>query len=497
MPRTRHALPLDLTLDRSDPAPLADQIVRQLQSLILDGRLRPATALPSTRVLAGDLGCARGTVVLALERLAAEGYVETRPGAGAFVARDLPDLAPERTDGPRGDVAASSRLSRRAASLLACLPRAPPADATPGDAFVVGRPALDAFPFALWARLLQAEWHRPSAGALWPPPAMGHPALRAAIAAYLSSSRGFACDPATVVVTSGVRESLGLLARLLADPGDAVWVEEPGYWGVRDTLSAVGLRPVPVPLDEQGLSVVHGVALEPRAPLAVVAPAHHWPLGVVMSLKRRLELLAWADTVGAWVVEDDYDGEYRYAGRPLAPLRALDGGRRVAYLGTFSKVLFPSLRLAWMVLPAALVDDAARLLHASGPGASALGQAALARFIDEGHFAAHLRRTRKLYAERQALLVASAARHLDGVLALGRDDAGMHLVAHPVGPADRFDDLAAAAAAARAAVAVQPLSRHYAGAPRPGLLLGYAAVTPPAIDPAIRRLARALAELPR
>jgi GntR family transcriptional regulator/MocR family aminotransferase len=235
---------------------------------------------------------------------------------------------------------------------------------------------------------------------------------------------------------------------LLLDPGEPAWVEEPGFPGTREALRAAGAQPVPVPVDASGFSPEAAQALAPEARLAVVAPAHHYPLGAVLSLQRRLALLAWAERAGGWIIEDDYDGEYRYAGRPLAPLRALDRAGRVAYVGSFSKLLFPSLRLSYLVLPSALVDAAERLLVASGPaGASLLGQGALARFIGDGHFAAHLRRTRRFYAERQGALVAAARRHLAGLLDMPPDPGGMHLVARPhPACAEGFDDRSVATA---------------------------------------------------
>ena len=327
----------------------------------------------------------------------------------------------------------------------------------------------------------------------------GHAGLRRAVASHLGVPRGFACDPAEVVVTSGIRQSMTLLARLLLDPGEAVWVEEPGFAGAREALEVGGARPVPVPVDAGGFSpeAALALALAPGARLAAVTPAHHYPLGAVMALRCRLALLAWAERAGGWIAEDDYDGEYRYAGRPLAPLRALDRAGRVAYLGSFSKLLFPALRLSYLVLPSALVDAAERLLIASGPAeASLLGQGALARFVADGHFAAHLRRTRRLYAERQEALVAAARRHLAGLLDVPPDPGGMHLVArpHPDLLAGGFDDRAATDAAARAGVTVSPLSACYHGEPAAqGLLLGYAAAAPEEIEAAMICLGSALA----
>lgn len=518
MPRSPRALPFRVAVDPAAAEPLHAQLRERLREAVLGGLLAPGLRLPSSRLLAAECGCARGTVLLALEQLVAEGYAETVPGSGTFVTRHLPeallhvapasrDTAARDTTAPglaaRGTLAPTTppapRLSRRAEAALAH--QGPPMT-RPGEppAFAISSPALDAFPFPLWARLLEAEWRQPGPLAV-PSHPFGHDGLRSAIAAYLGAARGFACDPAEIVVVHGVRQALGLLVRLLLDPGDAAWMEEPGFWGTRDALVAGGARPVPVAVDEDGMRVADALARAPEARLAVVTPSHHYPLGAVMSLSRRLELLRWAEAQDAWVFEDDYDGEYRYAGRPLAPLRALErAGRagRVAYAGSFSKVLFPALRLGFLVLPRGLAAAAARLMAASGQSAPLLGQAALARFITEGHFAAHLRRTRHLYAARQAALVEAAGRYLAGLLLVPPGDAGMHLVARPdPAIAPGFDEGAVVRAAALAQVTLSPLGHHYteAAAARPGLLLGYAAAPVPALQEAVLRLRGVLERL--
>jgi len=293
-----------------------------------------------------------------------------------------------------------------------------------------------------------------------------------------------------------MRQSLSLLAWATLDPGEAAWIEEPGFVGTREALAAAGVRAVPVPIDAAGFPVERALALAPRARLAVVAPAHHFPIGTMLGLPRRLELLSWAERSGGWIAEDDYDGEYRYTGRPLAPLRALDRSRRVAYLASFSKLLFPALRLSYIVLPDSLVPAAEARMAASHDRASLLGQGALARFIADGHFTTHLRRTRLLYARRQEAMLAGMARHLSRWLSCDADPGGMHLVARPV--AKGFDDRAVVAAAARAGLAVSPLSTCYAGrARRHGLILGYAGTPEAEIDAACRTLAIAISSTRR
>lgn len=506
--RARKAPPLGLVLDATLAEPLHRQIGEQLRRAILERRLAPGTKLPSSRLMAEELGVARGTALLAVDQLIAEGYLVTQAGSGISVAANLPEdmLVSPSVDGAA--TTARSRataddpvLSRRTVELLAAgpTPQAPFGD--PAIAFPLGQPDREAFPYRLWAKLLEQEWRKPSWQVAGAPHPFGDSRLREAIAAYLGLARGFACEARAVMVTSGLRQSIATLARLVLDAGDEAWIEEPGFRGTREGLAAAEVRAVSVPIDTSGFSLEAALALAPHAKLAVVAPSHQFPLGTVLGLQRRLELLSWAERSGGWIVEDDFDGEYRYAGRPLAPLRALDRSGRVAYLGSFSKLLFPTLRLSFLVLPASLVDAAERIMTGVSPRASLLGQGALARFIAEGHLAAHLRRTRLLYAARQQALIASAERHLAGLLEITPDPAGMHVIARPVvskseaGIVD-FDDNAAMAAAAAASVSVTPLSACYAGPKKEhGLVLGYAGTPEAEIELAIARLGDSLRRL--
>jgi GntR family transcriptional regulator / MocR family aminotransferase len=499
MPRPlRKATPLGLVLDAQSRTPLHRQIGEQVRHAILERRLTPGQRLPSSRVMASELDVARGTVLLAMDQLVAEGYVVAQAASGLSVASDLPD---EMLTAPRGPLAGPSAADDVATPALSRRARMASRDAAATFgfeeaplAFPTGQPDREAFPFALWARLLEREWRQPSwtvAGALHP---FGHAGLRTAIAAYLGTARGFACSPESIVVTTGVRQSLSLLAWLVLDRDEAAWIEEPGFIGTREALALAGVRAVPVPVDESGFAVERAIAAAPQAKLAVVAPAHQFPIGTMLGLQRRLELLSWAERRGGWIAEDDFDGEYRYAGRPLAPLRALDRSGRVAYLASFSKLLFPALRLSYVVLPEALVPAAEKRMAAVPARASLLGQGALARFIADGHLATHLRRTRLLYAERQEALIAGLERHLAQWLGSTREPGGMHLIARPVAAiAPSFDDQAVTAAAVQAGIAVAPLSACYAGRRRQhGLILGYAGTPERAIDPACAALARVL-----
>lgn len=483
--------PLPVSLDPASPLALHVQLRESLRAAILDRRLPRGTRLSASRVLASDLGCARGTVVLALEQLTAEGYLTARPGASTRVAATLPDDSEPPSARPSSlDAAPMPSLSRRGARLIDGPPRRFMAEPDVPDTFALGRPALDAFPYAVWARLLQAEWRH---GPAERPDPRGSPALRGAIATYLGQARGVACTAEDVIVTAGIRQSLRLIAELLLDPGESALVEEPGFPGITQALASAGLRPIPIPVGPGGLSAANAASLAPGARLAVVTPAHHYPLGHAMSLENRLDLLAWAETVAGWIVEDDYDGAYRYGGRPLAPLRALDRGGRVIYVGSFSKLLLPALGLSYLVLPPGLLGPVSRALAGTGPAPPVIGQWALARFIEDGHLAGHLRRTRRLYALRQAALIAAAERYGGDVVAIAPMEGGMHVIARP-GPAwpRALSDVAAASALLRAGISTVSLSAYYAGPSEPGLLLGYAAVQERAMDPALRRLAETL-----
>ena len=489
--RTRRVPPLSLALDPSSPEPLHRQIGEQMRRAILEGRLDPGARLPSSRLMAQDLDCARGTVVLAFDQLVAEGYVVSQAGSAMSVAANLPDemLTVPRTGTPtEGKSVARPTVARRTRALLAEV--SPPTPAGPPLAFPTGQPDREAFPFALWAKLLEREWRRPGSEAASAVHPFGHAGLREAIATYLGVARGFTCDPAEVVVTTGIRHGLSLFAQVVLDAGDRAWIEEPGFVGVREALAGSGVEAVPIAIDESGFSPEAAQALAPDARLAVVAPAHHFPLGTVLSLQRRLELLSWAERHKGWIAEDDFDGEYRYSGRPLAPLRALDRSGRVAYFSSFSKLLFPALRLSFLVLPSSLVEVTERLMDRISVRAPLMAQGALARFISEGHLAAHLRRTRLLYAGRREALLAAAERHLGGLLAIAPDPGGMHLIAKPVGAlAKTFDDVAVTKEAAAAGLVVQPLSVCYAGRPkRHGLILGYAGTPESEIDRAVMKL---------
>ena len=478
-----------LEIDRRAGVPLQTQLYRGLREAILQGRLASGLRLPATRVLARELDVARNTVVAVFEQLVDEGYLAARVGAGTVVAAIRPEsLLHARPLPSRAATGTPPRLSRRGAQ-LAAVHRASPGAAS-GRAFQVGLPALDAFPTETWARLLARRARTPTRGALGYDYATGHPALREAVAAYLGAARGVLCRAEQVIVVTGAQAGLDLACRLLLDPGDAAWIEEPGYLGARGALLAASARLVPVPVDRDGLDVAHGSSRAPDARLAYTSPSHQLPTGATTSLPRRMALLEWAERADAWVLEDDYDSEYRYGGRPIAAMQGIDGAGRVIYVGTFSKTMFAALRLGYLVVPRALVEPFSVAMRHTGHSAPVVVQAAMADFIAEGHYTAHVRRMRVLYEGRQARLVRAARRHLTGLAHVAPAEAGMHLVAAlPAGS----DDVDVTARAAVAGVVVRPLSTHYLGRPeRSGLLLGYAGTPEREIDRSVEALAAVL-----
>ena len=444
-----------LRLDRRQSAPLYQQICQRLRRAIEQGLLQPGERLASARSLASELGVARGTVELAYGQLAGEGYLLARGQAGTVVSPALPRRVPVRGASTAGRVAGELPLARAVAP--------PP--------FQLGIPAFDAFPRKLWARLAARRVRATTIADMNYGEPCGHAPLREAIAAYLLVARGVACRPAQVFVTAGHRASLALVSRALLARGNRAWVEEPGFAPTRDVLQAEGHRVVAVPVDEQGLRVAHGRRRAPDARLAIVTPSHQAPLGCSMSMARRLELLAWAQAARAWIVEDDYDGEFRYAGHPLPALKSLDREDRVLYAGTFSKVLHPGLALAYLVVPEPLVERFARAARTVSNGPAQLTQAIVCDFMREGHLARHVKKMRLLYGRRRATLAAELQRAFGDAVRIELRGGGMHLLARFTG---LVDDRTLARRAQAAGLNCQALSERYAGKARTeGLLMGF------------------------
>ncbi len=443
--------------------------------------------MPATRALAADLGLSRNTVMHAYEQLLAEGCVVSAFGSGTFVS----DTAPRARGGaPRVDHADDpawhqAALSTRGGQLV----RLASASDRQWGAFVPGVPDVTLFPHAIWNRLLSRRWREAAPELLTYSHGAGHMPLRRVLAEHLRLARAVRCEPEQIVLTTGINQSVGLLARLLGDPGDTGWMENPGYWGARSVFEACGIATVPVGVDEEGLAPDPAHLAEPPR-FIFVTPSHQYPLGHIMSLTRRRMLLEYAHRHGAWIIEDDYDSEFRFGGKPLASLQSMDQHDRVIYLGTFSKTLYPGIRLGYMVLPRALATPFGIGLSELYREGRLLDQAVLADFIEKGHYATHLRRMRQVYARRQALLRDAITAEFGADWPISTHEAGLHLVMHlPAGT----DDLGISIAARTVGISVRPLSRYYDGtAGAPGLLLGYACVPDNLIGPAFQRLVQVI-----
>ena len=466
--------------------PLYRRVYLALKTSIRGGRLGPAARLPSTRALAADLGVSRNTVMLAYEQLAAEGYLASRGRSSTFVAGRLPAAVAAAPAAPARQVA--PRLSAYARRLAGHpgLPASFDARGALRYDFRYGRPALDEFPRRIWRRLLAARARRASRDTLGYASPAGYAPLRERLAEYLRRARGLACDAQQIVVVSGSQQGIDLVSRLLLDAGDAVAVEEPHYPGATIPFEAAGAKLVRVPVDGQGLDPSR---LPPAARLAYVTPCHQFPSGVILPLERRLALLAWAARAGAWVIEDDYVSEFRYEGRPLEALQALDRGDRVIYLGSFSKTLFPALRLAYVVLPRALLRPFLAAKWAADRFSPMLAQEALADFIAGGQFERYLRRAGARNAARRRALIAALRQHFGERVEIAGENTGVHLVVwlNGVRPAEAG---ALIERAARAGVGLYSIAPYYARPlRRAGLLFGYAALTEAEIRAGIRLLA--------
>lgn len=477
-----HPLWGSLALDRAGETSLQDQLVQFFREAILAGRLPAGRRVPSTRQLASEHGISRTTVVEAYERLSAEGYLVSKQGAGIFVCTTLPedyllrdtsepDLQPPIV-APADESVVSPKMHR--------LPLAP------------GMPALDHFPWADWARVAAQVYRSRPVQALGYGDPSGEVELRQAIVEYVGAARGISCGADQVIIVSSSKHGVELAARTLASPGDKVWFEEPGHAVARDVLIAAGLHIVPTPVDERGMIVSEAMRYAPSARLALVTPSHQFPLGSTMSLDRRLELLQWASANGSWIIEDDHDGEYRYSGRPLAPLHTLDRANRVIYVGSFSNLLAPGLRMGYIIVPRRIAS-AFRWMRASL--VPILSQLIVARFISSGRLASHLRRMRTLYESRRSALVSALHAQAAGILEIQETpQAGMRLVTSLL---TEQDDVPAARRALAAGLFVGALSSYYSGPERKrGFVMGFASTPAEEMIPAVKKLVRAVIGTP-
>jgi GntR family transcriptional regulator/MocR family aminotransferase len=485
----KRATVFELVLPLRDSGMSANRwLYEALRARILEGGLRPGARLPATRDLARQYGLARGTIVNAFEQLKSEGYVDGSVGSGTYVSKILPDdlLQVPRENGTGRS--APRKRRRRVSDYAGRVSLFPNLEIRPSRAFRANLPALDLFPMTLWAQVAARRLRRVSTSLLLGCGPMGYTPLRQAVATYLSTSRGVKCVPEQVAIISGEQEALDLAARLFLNPGDRVCMENPGYPGAAIAFKAGGAKVCAIRLDEEGMRVQDESMRGAR--LVYVTPGHQFPVGVTMSLARRLRLLEWAGKSGALILEDDYDSEYRYAGRPVPALQGLDRHGLVMFTGSFSKVLFPSLRLGYLVLPPDLVDYVSTTLSVTNRHAPLLEQAVLCDFITEGHFGRHLRRMREVYAERLSVLLECARHSLTGLLEISGVEAGLQTVAWL--PSGLDSELVAAVAAERE-VEVTPLGRYSQGRmEREGLHLGFAAVDPKEIRRGVRELAIAL-----
>lgn len=479
-------------LDRTAAEPLHHQLYRQIRDEIRSGNFR-SSRLPSSRALAADLGISRMTVNLAFSELHAEGYLITKAGSGTFVADPLPEAFLSADQGksapPKSqETHVSDRVNRIPDQRVGEEFDLGPTNAAPGTLLQSGIPAVDEFPIDVWERLRAQALAKKGANLLRYGSNRGDADLRKAVAAYLCDFRGAHCHPDQILIVAGMQQAMLISALAVLDPGDAAWLEDPGFHQARRVLALVGATIVPRPVDAEGI-VIHGApSSAPR--IIFVTPSHQFPLGVTMSLKRRRALLEFAQTRGAYVLEDDYNAEFRFSGPPLPCLQGLDRNGRVIYAGTMSKILYPSLRLGYLLVPAPLADAAAKLRTAIDQHSPTIDQATLARFIAEGFYLSHVRRMRKIYAERRELFIEQFNKLLRHRFKLEFADAGLHALAW-----FRFEEDVALLESARPdlGVKISPLSFFCIEAKLPpALVLGFAAWSPAQIRDGLTRLARAL-----
>lgn len=457
-----------LGLDRASGLPLYQQVATHLRNQILDGRLPTGMRLVGSRKMAAELGCSRAIVLTAFDLLYSEGYLRSVPRGGVEVAAIA---RPARR--PPAEPAADDPGEWLSDAWRAVLET--PYDFDLSSPFSPGTPDVTSFPYDVWSRLLRQVWVKPQAAASLDMPPLGWQPLREATADYLGAVRGLLCSPEEVAITSASSGGLNLCSRMLINPGDEVWVEEPGFIEARWSLRAAGARLVPVPVDERGLCVAEGIRRAPNAKLAVVTPSNQFPLGVSMALERRQELLEWASRSRAWIIEDDYNSEFRHRDAMTASLKSLDRSGRVIYLGTFSKVMLPSLRLGYLVaspaFTAAFGRGRARVdVHTAGTA-----QPALVEFLRQGHLLRYLRRMRKVYATRQKAVVDAVGALMPGELEVAPTAAGLHLTAlFTPRLAARLSDREVSRRSRIQGSFIQPLSQCYLGEPdRQGLVIGY------------------------
>lgn len=494
--RAGGALLAGIRIDPGASRPIATQLYAGLRDLMLSGAIATGTRLPATRTLAGDLGISRTTVIDAFERLLAEGLIVSRVGSGTFVS-DILDRERPRPAAATGSQPAQQKEPQLARAMGWAIANFTQRERLPHRprAFVTALPAFDAFPMAQWARVAAKHWRGAREEVMGYGEPFGHSRLREAIANHLRGNRGITCTKDQIFVVGGAQQAFYLTGAALLNPGDRVWFENPGAIGARNSLIACGADLVPVPVDKDGMRVEDGLKQSPEFRLAFVTPSHQQPLGHIMSLERRFALLHAAERAGAWIIEDDYDGEFFFGRQPIPTLKSVDRTGLVIYVGTFSKSLFPALRLGFMLVPEPLVETFRRISTSFIQGVPTSPQAMVAEFIDEGYFATHIRRMRSVYAERHATLLEEARRQLGNLLEIMPAESGLHTIARL--PA-RIAERAATEAAAVEGVVVSPIARFsITPTENNGLVLGFGAVNPREIREGVARLAPVLGRLDR
>jgi len=479
-----------IAVDRTASPSLQRQIYDSFRAAIAAGRLRPAQRIPSARVLASEIGVSRFPVLNAYAQLLAEGYLSSRVGAGTVVSGSLPEqlVSSAPTGANRASARSGPRPVARRCSLLP--PKEELSWMVHWGPFRVGQVAFDQFPSHIWSALVARRCRSANTGSAHYGNVLGYPALRKAIANYVRTARSVRCEADQVLIVNGSQQALEITARVLLDPGDRVWIEDPSYRLARDVLTLNGCHPIPVPVDSEGLDVRDGIKQCRKARGAFVTPSHQFPLGVTMSASRRMQLVDWAHTSGAWIIEDDYDSEFRYESLPIASLQGLDTNSRVIYIGTFSKVLFPSLRLGYLIVPPDLIDRFVTMRRVMDLGPPGFYQEVLADFIEEGHFARHIRRMRVHYGGLRRVLFDSLSKNLGDCLDVIGDEAGMHLT---VALRGAHLDGEMSQRAVRQNLSLWPLSRLYMKNARQGFILGFGGTTMREIPHAVRRLRNLLA----
>jgi GntR family transcriptional regulator / MocR family aminotransferase len=489
---------LVITFDSKSVLPLHRQLYEELRRSILTGRLLPGQRVPSTRAMARSLGISRTTVTQSYEDLLSEGYLQASHGSGTFICEQLPEellrSSTERNETKEARLKRESlQLSAYGASIVGTLP----AESTPKDTLISFKPGTldyEAIPLKQWGSLMSRHFRSCNRAMLdYTNNPLGYVPLREAIAGYLARSRAVRCDPDQVIIVNGSQQALDLISRVLIDRGDTVAMEDPGYLGARHTFQAHGARLWPVAVDDSGI-VIERLPARSAAKLKVIylTPSHQFPTGMVLSLPRRLELLQWAQKRNAFIIEDDYDSEYRYGGRPIPALQGLDKSDSVVYVGTFSKVLFPALRIAYMVAPKSLVAVLACAKRLADRQSPLLEQYVLTDFINDGHLERHIRRMRTLYGRRRQTLARSLAMHLGDRVTITGESAGMHLMAQIK---SRRSDEEIIERAGRLGVELVSARQYYLRSECSGkFVLGFAGLTERKIQEGVRRLSKALEE---